>query len=249
MILNAGITVDLPKLLTYYQGLISGIVFLIIYTAEHVFPQRKELIDIKNDAFNFITGLVGFLIIFSGGYLFNYCINWSTAHHFGILNQFILNKYANVLLQFTLIDLFMYWWHRANHELPLLWYFHKFHHKDEKMTASTALRFHPGELFLSILIKIFVFSLLGIQSWISIGYGIVLFIVITLHHSNLRITDKTDFLLRYFISSPKMHRIHHSIIKLETNSNYGSVFPYWDKVFKTYIKYPEKPVIFGIVEK
>ena len=140
----------------------------------------------------------------------------------------------------------MYWWHRANHELPFLWFFHKFHHKDEKMSTSTVLRFHPGELIMSFLVKTVIFVLLGIHSWIIIFYGIILFVVITFHHSNLFISDKVDFFLRNFIASPKMHRIHHSRIKSETNSNYGSVFPYWDKIFRTYIKTPSKPVEFGI---
>lgn len=232
--------------LKHYQGIISGCVFLIIYVAEHLFPERKKIIDHKHDLFNLLIGAFDVVLIFFTGIIFNKFINWAEANHIGLMNQFALNELIKIVVEFILIDLFMYWWHRANHELPFLWFFHKFHHKDEKMSTSTVLRFHPGELIMSFLVKTVIFVLLGIHSWIIIFYGIILFVVITFHHSNLFISDKVDFFLRNFIASPKMHRIHHSKIKSETNSNYGSVFPYWDKIFRTYIKTPSKPVEFGI---
>lgn len=232
--------------LKHYQGIISGCVFLIIYAAEHVFPERKSIIDHKHDLFNLLIGALDFVLIFFTGLYFNKLLNWAETNQIGLMNQFALSALLKIAVEFILIDLFMYWWHRVNHELSFLWLFHKFHHKDEKMAASTVLRFHPVELFISSVVKTFIFILLGIHSWTVIFYGIILFAVITLHHSNVFITDKADLFLRNFIASPKMHRIHHSRIKNETNSNYGSVFPYWDKVFRTYIKTPSKPVEFGI---
>ncbi|MDQ3046033.1 MAG: sterol desaturase family protein [Bacteroidota bacterium] len=232
--------------LKQFQGIIAAGVFLLIYIAEQIIPERKELLDRKHDLLNVLVGIAGLVVIFLMGHLLNETLNQAAEKSFGILNLINLDLAVEVIIQFILIDLYMYWWHRANHVIPFLWRFHSFHHKDEKMSASTALRFHPVELILSVLARMVVFVLLGINPWMMIFYGTILFAVITFHHSNIRISLRSDMLLRFFIASPGMHRIHHSNIRKETDSNYSSVFPYWDRLFGTYTKHPEKEIEFGI---
>ncbi len=145
-----------------------------------------------------------------------------------------------------MIDIFMYWWHRVNHEWRILWYFHKFHHADTKLNSTSALRFHAGELLLSYVTKIIAFSLLGISLSAILVHSLLFFPIIVFHHSNLKISERWDLFFRRFIVTPLMHRIHHSVIKSETNSNYSSVLPYWDRLFRSYVKKPSKEIVFGV---
>jgi sterol desaturase/sphingolipid hydroxylase (fatty acid hydroxylase superfamily) len=114
------------------------------------------------------------------------------------------------------------------------------------LNSTSALRFHSGELLLSYVTKIIAFSLLGISLSAVLVHSLVFFPIIVFHHSNLRISERWDFVFRLFIVTPRMHRIHHSVIKSETNSNYSSVLPYWDRLFKSYVKKPSKEIEFGV---
>jgi sterol desaturase/sphingolipid hydroxylase (fatty acid hydroxylase superfamily) len=116
------------------------------------------------------------------------------------------------------------------------------------MNSTTAVRFHTGELLLSYAVKFVVFPLLGFNVASVILHAIVLFPVIVFHHSNVYISKKADNFFRLLFVTPHLHRIHHSRIINETNSNYGSVFPYWDKLFRSYISKPAMPIEFGVSE-
>ena len=229
------------------QPYLVAAIFIIIYVVEQIIPQRKELIDYKHDAMNVLIGIGNLVVIGIGGYYFQMILNLCDQHQFGLL--YYLPEWVRIPLGFILADFFMYWWHRLNHVLPFLWYFHRFHHQDRKLNTTSSVRFHTGELILSYLPRVPFFILLGISVNTLLLYGLVLAAVVTLHHSNLRIGNKIDQLLRIFIVSPKMHRIHHSVIRSETDSNYSSVLPYWDKLFASYIKKVEEPIEFGITKE
>jgi sterol desaturase/sphingolipid hydroxylase (fatty acid hydroxylase superfamily) len=233
----------------HIQAIAVGISFFVLYLAEHIFPQRKDIINYKHELFNVFVGVANQTwLIFAGMVLF-YLLEVSIHQKIGILHQFDLPYYIKFPLEFILIDCFMYWWHRLNHVIPFLWRFHSFHHKDQQMNSTSALRFHTGELFLSVLVRLLVFPLVGIDPILLIIYSTILFAGIVIHHSNIKISENSDLWFRKVFVSPRMHRIHHSNIRRETDSNYSSVFPYWDKIFKTYNKYPEAAITFGIDEK
>lgn len=223
-----------------------GIIFVIIYVAEHIFPQRKELIDHKHDFKNILYGLINLTIVTFGGLYFQNLIEYTNKENWGILQLFNLPSWSDLIIGFLVIDFFMYWWHRFNHEIPFFWYFHQFHHKDQKMNSTSAVRFHIGELILSYIVRIIIFPLLGLSIASIILHGFILFPVIVFHHSNLKISLRKDLRLRKIIVTPLMHRIHHSNIRKETDSNYGSILPFWDMIFRSYIKKSDKPVEFGI---
>ncbi len=228
------------------QGISIACIFVLIYTAEHFFPQRKEIIDYKHELFNFSIGVINQMLVFVVGLAFYYILKLSDVYNIGLLHLVDISLTVKYIFGFILIDCWMYWWHRFNHKINFLWYFHQFHHKDTKLNSTSALRFHIGELLLSFFIRAIIFGLLGIDSLLTIIYSTVLFFVIVLHHSNLKISEKVDFILRKLIVSPRMHRIHHSVIRSETDSNYSSVFPYWDMIFRTYNKEPIRLIEFGI---
>jgi rhodanese-related sulfurtransferase len=128
----------------------------------------------------------------------------------------------------------MYLWHRANHTHPFLWRFHRMHHSEPQLDATSALRFHPGEILLSGIARLVIVPLLGMSVPQLVVYESVLFPVIVLHHSNVRLPRWLDYGLLALIVTPAMHRVHHSRWRPETDSNYGSVFPYWDRLFRSF---------------
>jgi sterol desaturase/sphingolipid hydroxylase (fatty acid hydroxylase superfamily) len=145
----------------------------------------------------------------------------------------ISNPVIAGILSFLIIDLYMYFWHRSMHRLPLAWKFHQLHHTDRSMNVSTAYRFHPIEIISSSIPKLLLIWSLGISSNFVSIYELVFTVVVALHHSNLAIPGVIDRLLSLVIVTPNLHRIHHSQVVAETNSNYGSVLSWWDRIFGT----------------
>lgn len=158
----------------------------------------------------------------------------AAAHGIGLGNM--IDGYPTIIAVVTLIlfDLWMYAWHRANHEIPFLWRFHRVHHSDPAMDSTTALRFHPGEILFSTLVNRLILAALGMSLAMLAFYKSVMIAVILLHHSNVRVPAAIDRALRLVIVSPTMHRVHHSRRRIETDSNYGTVFSFWDRLFGSY---------------
>ena len=138
------------------------------------------------------------------------------------------------ILAFLILDIYMYFWHRMMHRLPLAWRFHRVHHTDRSMNVSTAYRFHAIEIISSSIPKLALIWWLGISGNFILIYELVFTVIVGLHHSNLRLPESLDRLLAYVILTPHYHRIHHSQLVAETNSNYSSVFIWWDRIFGTY---------------
>jgi sterol desaturase/sphingolipid hydroxylase (fatty acid hydroxylase superfamily) len=145
----------------------------------------------------------------------------------------ISNPVIAGILSCLILDLYMYFWHRSMHRLPLAWRFHQLHHTDRSMNVSTAYRFHPIEIISSSIPKLLLIWSLGISSDFVLIYELVFTVVVALHHSNLAIPGLLDRVLALVIVTPNLHRIHHSQVVAETNSNYGSVLSWWDRLFRT----------------
>jgi sterol desaturase/sphingolipid hydroxylase (fatty acid hydroxylase superfamily) len=137
-------------------------------------------------------------------------------------------------LSFLILDLYMYFWHRMMHTMPIAWRFHLVHHTDRHMNVSTAYRFHPIEIMSSSIPKVCLIWWLGIPSNFVVIYESVFTVIVALHHSNFALPAAIERALAYVILTPHYHRIHHSQIVTETNSNYASVFIWWDRLFGTY---------------
>ena len=220
--------------------------FVLLYAAEHIFPQRINHGSRRHDIKNILVGGINLLITFLGGYCFQKAMVWLNGHGYGLFNWITLPHYVSLFLQLLLLDLYMYGWHRLNHVSSFLWRFHRFHHLDTEMNSTTALRFHAVELLLSYVFRILIFPFFGFSISAIVGYSLVFFPIVVFHHSNIFIADKTDRLFRKLFVSPRMHRIHHSNKTEETNSNYSSVFPWWDRLFRTYRNRPKEHIQFGV---
>lgn len=169
------------------------------------------------------------------------------TRHWGILNAVLLTPVANVLLAVLTLDLWTYWWHRANHRIPFLWRFHRMHHSDPAMDVTTATRFHLGEIALSTVARLGIIPLVGIPLRVVVGYELILLLSTQFHHSNIALPAGIDRILRAVIVSPNMHRVHHSIERVETDSNYSSVLSVWDRLFRSYRAKPDyRQIRFGV---
>jgi len=156
------------------------------------------------------------------------------ARQWGLLNWADLPAWLSWALALLLFDLWQYCWHRLNHRLPWLWRFHVVHHADTAMDTSSGLRFHFVEIALSTVMRVPLVMLLGLQLQQLLVYELIALPIVLFHHSNLRLPLALDRLLRVFIVTPRMHWVHHSDRRAETDSNYASVLTLWDRLFGSY---------------
>lgn len=159
---------------------------------------------------------------------------WSTTAGFGLLHRLAAPGWIEWPVAILLLDLWMYCWHRINHQVPLLWRFHSVHHSDAEMDASSAVRFHTGEAVLSATARLAVLPLLGVTPLQLLVYELIMQPVILFHHSNVRVPARIDRVLRAVIVTPWMHWVHHSRWQPETDSNYATVFSWWDRLFGSF---------------
>ena len=164
---------------------------------------------------------------------------WAEKKQIGLLHYIQLSDIANIVIAIILLDLIIYWQHRLFHVIPLLWRLHQVHHADRDIDVSTGLRFHPVEILISILIKIAAILLLGVPVMAVILFEVILNGMAMFNHGNIRLPKALDSILRLMLVTPDMHRVHHSIIKHETNSNFGFNISLWDRVFGSYHAQPD----------
>lgn len=143
------------------------------------------------------------------------------------------------LIAFVLLDLAIYGQHVAAHKVPVLWRLHRVHHADPEFDTTTGIRFHPVEIVLSMVWKMAVVLVLGAPALAVFFFEVVLNATSLFNHANLKLPAWLDRVLRAVIVTPDMHRVHHSQIYRETDSNYGFNFSFWDRLFRTYRPQPE----------
>ena len=143
------------------------------------------------------------------------------------------------LLGFLALDLTIYAQHVAFHKVPLLWRLHRMHHADLDIDVTTGLRFHPIEILLSMLLKMAVVVLIGVPALAVIAFEVVLNATSMFNHSNATMPLWLDRIVRFLVVTPDMHRVHHSVLASETDSNFGFNLPWWDRLFGTYRAEPE----------
>jgi len=152
----------------------------------------------------------------------------------GLLNITPWPTWLEVLIGFFVLDLAIYGQHVAFHKVPILWRMHRMHHADLDIDVSTGLRFHPIEIILSMLIKIAVVVLVGVPAVAVVIFEVVLNATSMFNHSNAVMPIALDRIVRLIVVTPDMHRIHHSVRREETDSNFGFNVPWWDRLFRTY---------------
>lgn len=156
----------------------------------------------------------------------------------GLFNLIHLPELVAILASVLLLDLIIYGQHVTFHAVPWLWRLHRMHHADLEFDVTTGLRFHPGEIVLSMLIKLAAVLVLGAPPVAVLVFEVVLNATSMFNHGNVRLPSQVDRMLRIFVVTPEMHRVHHSIDRHETDSNFGFNVPWWDRLFGTYRAQP-----------
>ncbi|MCK4866966.1 MAG: sterol desaturase family protein [Alphaproteobacteria bacterium] len=160
------------------------------------------------------------------------------AKGWGLLNTVALPFWLKVVVAVVLLDFAIYLQHVLVHAVPALWRLHRMHHADLDFDVTTGARFHPVEILLSMGIKFMVVSALGAPALAVLVFEVVLNATAMFNHGNVRLPGGLDRVLRLFVVTPDMHRVHHSIVVRETNSNFGFNLPWWDRLFGTYRAQP-----------
>lgn len=210
--------------------------FVLIWALESLFPWAQGRAHRLRHAFRNLTlGAINTIVTaLLAAFLLIIVANWAETSHVGLLHILHLSPLVSTVFAILLLDAWMYFWHRANHELPLLWRFHRVHHSDTEMDVTSAVRFHAGEILLSGLLRAALIPVLGVSIQQILLYDALLLPVIFFHHSNVNLPESMDRILRLVMTTPALHRVHHSRLMIETNSNYGSIFSWWDRLAWTF---------------
>ena len=215
-------------------------ILLIMMLAEYLFPKKTRALPrarrwTSNLLLIVIDGIfvkLVFPIVAAGAALMAEQKGW------GLLSMIDLPLWAEIMIAIIILDMMIYWQHVASHHIPFLWALHKVHHADRDIDVTTGSRFHPIEISLSMGYKMAIVILLGAPVLAVILFEIILNGCAMFNHSNVRLPLRFDHVLRRFIVTPDMHRVHHSVIKAETNSNYGFSLSLWDRLFRSYTAQP-----------
>ena len=174
---------------------------------------------------------------------------WAASHHFGILHwlPFPLPRSLFIVVGVLLMDYLYWWWHVALHLVPFMWRFHNVHHSDLCMDVSTGVRFHFGEVIMSIPFRVIAVPLFGIDFWALIIFEFLFESTNLFEHSNWRLPLRLERFLNHVLVTPRMHGIHHSIVQRETNSNWGTIFCWWDILHRTLRRdIPQDAITIGV---
>lgn len=164
----------------------------------------------------------------------------SAQKGWGLFNYTDWPVWLEITLVIIILDMLIYWQHVAFHHVPFFWAFHKVHHVDRDIDVTTGFRFHPIEIVISLIYKMCLVMLLGVPILAVIIFEIILNGCAMFNHSNVKLPLSLDRVLRRFIVTPDMHRVHHSTIMPETNSNYGFNLSIWDRIFGSYTAQPRQ---------
>ncbi|MEO0635419.1 MAG: sterol desaturase family protein [Pseudomonadota bacterium] len=235
----------MSEFIATYEPIIRSSVFLGLFltlAATELFAPRSEhveakgarwftnwsifIIDILVLRLAFKTAAVGIAV-------------WASVNGYGLFNAVGWPLWLEGLIVFLILDFAVWASHVASHKIPIFWRIHRMHHADTNIDVTTALRFHPIEIMLSMLFKVAVIIALGAPAVAVIIFEIVLNGMAMFNHSNIKLPLGVDRFLRWLVVTPDMHRIHHSSEQPETDSNYGFNLAIWDRIFATYTQEPK----------
>jgi len=162
------------------------------------------------------------------------------AYGWGLLNHLGIHSLIALGVGIVALDLMIYFQHVMFHAVPILWRLHMVHHADLDYDLTTGLRFHPLEIVLSMILKITIIVALGPPVASVLAFEIILNAMAMFNHGNIKLPPSADRFLRFLLVTPDMHRVHHSVIIREANSNYGFNLSIWDRLFGTYLAQPSK---------
>ncbi len=212
--------------------------FVLFLSLELLMPYRPNTVSkLRRVAINLAIALLNGVIV---TLLFRAstmkAVFYVTEARFGLLNMLAIPYWGRLLVTVVVMDFALYIWHLLNHEMPLLWRFHQVHHSDLNMDVSTASRFHTGEIMMSSAVKITLIYFLGAEILGVIVFESLLVFAAQFQHSSVKVPAGFGRIYWLLFVPPAMHRIHHSVVIRERNTNYGTIFSLWDRIFGTLLK-------------
>ena len=228
---------------------VVGVVFLTMFVLERRFPLRKArrslwprvLVNVA------ITGLAVATAAITVRPAVEHLLALSPAQNFGALALVSLPLAAEFAIAFVLFDWSFYWWHRLNHRVPLLWRFHNVHHVDPDLDVTTAFRFHAVEIGYSSAFRATQVLLIGPAAWMYFMYELVFQVATLFHHSNVKLPVQFERAVNRVFVTPRMHGVHHSRFHHETDSNYSTVFSWWDRLHRSLrLNVPQQTIRIGV---
>jgi sterol desaturase/sphingolipid hydroxylase (fatty acid hydroxylase superfamily) len=197
--------------------------------------QRRWSINLGLAAFNMLIMRVSI-----GGLAYLSATN-ASEQSIGLLNTFAAPEWLAIIITLLFLDMAIYCQHIVSHRWSLLWRLHQVHHTDLVFDTTTAVRFHPLEIMISMGYKVLCITIIGANPWAVLAFEVLLNGAALFNHSNINLPLTVDKIIRTVLVTPDMHRIHHSTDAVEYNSNYGFCLSCWDKVFNTYTAKPKQP--------
>ncbi|MCA1778251.1 MAG: sterol desaturase family protein [Xanthomonadaceae bacterium] len=229
--------------------LVVTVVFLLLFALERRFPLRKTqralwpriLVNVV------MTGLAVATAAITVRPAVEQLLALSPEQHFGALALLELPIAVEFGIAFLLFDWSFYWWHRLNHRVPLLWRFHNVHHVDPDLDVTTAFRFHAVEIAYSSAFRATQVLLIGPAVWMYFMYELVFQVATVFQHSNVKLPVPLERALNRVLVTPRMHGVHHSHFHHETDSNYSSVFSWWDRLHRSLrLNVPQQAIQIGV---
>ncbi|MDP4284755.1 MAG: sterol desaturase family protein [Bacteroidota bacterium] len=225
------------------------VIFNILFLLERKFKLRKRVGSLwKRRIINSLVSLPAFVLL---RFLFLPVIVWlaykNEIFHFGLNYLYDLPVWLEGIIAFLILDYGNYLWHVINHRLPFLWRYHLVHHTDLDLDITTAFRFHFGEMIGSVFFRGAFTLLSGVSPFAVLVYEILFEAATQFHHSNWKLPLYFEKVLNTLIVTPRMHGIHHSVVKDETDSNFSVIFSFWDRVHRTFkINTPPDQLVIGV---
>lgn len=232
-----------------YGAVVLPVVFVILFILETKFQLRKRVMSRWKRIFiNFIVSMPSFALL---RLVFIPLMVWlayqNQQWHFGLNYLYDAPFWVKFAIAFILLDYSNYLWHIVLHKLPFMWRFHLVHHTDLDLDVTTAFRFHFGELIGSVFFRGAAVLLIGASPLMVLIFEIVFEAATQFHHTNMKLPFKVEKTLNLLFVTPRMHGIHHSMVKRETDSNFSTIFSFWDRIHKTVrLNVPQNQIVTGV---
>lgn len=228
-----------PLIIIVFLTLFMSLETLLPYLTQSKYRKKQRWHNVGNLVVSFVLNAA-----LSG--VVSYCLTESTNKQFGLLYHLHMPFLVALIFGVLLCDLNGYIAHRLYHKIPLFWRFHKVHHSDIELDASSALRMHPFEFIFQVATQITVLPLLGVSNSsfvIYVAFSLPLFII---NHANIKFPDWYEKYVSILFITPDWHRVHHSNKQIETDSNFADVFTLWDRIFSTHKNQAPVEITFGL---
>ncbi len=226
--------------------LVSGLT--VFWLAENALPLfEHDYHKWKHAGMNFFFTFTTIVVNFAMAFILVLSSRWVVENDFGLLQWVALPLWAQALVGLLVLDLIgAYFVHYTEHRVKWMWRFHLVHHTDRHVDTTTANRHHPGESVIRFVFTTAAVILIGAPIWLVFLYQALSVILTQFNHANISMPEWLDRALRTVICTPNMHRVHHHYRMPYTDSNFGNIFSFWDRIFGTYIVVDNSKLIYGV---